>query len=273
MNKKKSFTLVELIIVIVITGILAGSGLGAIIRFSSEIFLIPQDNLDLILHQISQTIIEGSLPESRLGLRYGKELSIMEQDRVSFRNQSGQSIEFKIEEGKLKKSVAGGDFEKVPRYLGEEVVISGVDGIVFQYWDKKGEITDNPVEVRRIDISLEAKKGNRSSQTHTGVAFNFFAFIGPFPEYPLWNPEVIYQGGQRVFYDGVLFEARHWPQHVIQGEEPGVSGWQEITERWRDFNFYRPGDIVWHNNKKYFARFINFNSEPGLSTDWWLLDD
>ncbi|RQG86675.1 PKD domain-containing protein [Natrarchaeobius halalkaliphilus] len=53
-------------------------------------------------------------------------------------------------------------------------------------------------------------------------------------EYPSWNADTVYTGGDRVVYDGYLWEANWW----TQGDEPGESEWGP----WEEIEEYDDGD-------------------------------
>jgi len=85
--------------------------------------------------------------------------------------------------------------------------------------------------------------------------------------YDNWDADTVYLGGDRVSVDGADFEARYW----TQGDEPGnlSSPWQELTDEWRDFNIYEAGDVVVYNGATFEARNWTQNSQPGLIGSPW----
>ena len=92
-------------------------------------------------------------------------------------------------------------------------------------------------------------------------------------DYPVWNSNRSYRGGEYVVYDGRLFRARYY---ASPGQVPGMLGspWQEITDEWRNFNVYEEGDTVIYNGRTFQARHWTQNQEPGLlSSPWQELTD
>ncbi|RQG93630.1 PKD domain-containing protein [Natrarchaeobius chitinivorans] len=52
-------------------------------------------------------------------------------------------------------------------------------------------------------------------------------------EYPAWDADAVYTGGDRVAHDGYVWEANWW----TQGDEPGESEWGP----WEEISVYDPG--------------------------------
>ncbi len=92
------------------------------------------------------------------------------------------------------------------------------------------------------------------------------------PDYSEWDNNIVYLGGQLVIYDGRVFQARYW----TQGQQPGLleSPWQEITDEWTFFNIYDGGDIILVDGKQYQAWCWTQNETPGvLGNPWQELTD
>jgi len=92
------------------------------------------------------------------------------------------------------------------------------------------------------------------------------------PDYSDWDSGTAYLGGQFVIFDGRVFEARYW----TQGQQPGLldSPWQEITDEWRFFNIYDEGDVIVVDGKQYQAWYWTQNETPGIvGTPWQELTD
>ncbi len=86
------------------------------------------------------------------------------------------------------------------------------------------------------------------------------------PDYPVWDPDVAYFGGNYIIYDERVFQARYW----TRGDVPGLisSPWQEITDQWRNFNIYHRDDRVLYEGKSYRAKWWNQNAPPNISQAW-----
>lgn len=98
-------------------------------------------------------------------------------------------------------------------------------------------------------------------------------FAEPVLEYSLWDPEENYPGGEIVYYEGSVFQARHY---ASAGDTPGSlnSPWQELTDQWRHFNVYQRGDIVYYNGSQFQTGSWSQNAQPGLiSSPWQELTD
>ncbi|HLR93497.1 MAG TPA: LamG-like jellyroll fold domain-containing protein [Jiangellaceae bacterium] len=83
-----------------------------------------------------------------------------------------------------------------------------------------------------------------------------------------WSAESTYTAGDRVSYDGSVWEASWW----TRGQEPGASAygpWQEIvatpdgTPVWTSSRIFLAGDVAVHDGQEYTARWWTRNQEPG----------
>lgn len=89
---------------------------------------------------------------------------------------------------------------------------------------------------------------------------------GPGPD--PWDPSTVYNTGDRVTYDGKVFEASWWTQGQVPGASP-YGPWQEMAETpdgtaiWTASRIFNTGDIVVHNGKTYRAKWWTRNQEPG----------
>ncbi|WP_402461516.1 family 43 glycosylhydrolase, partial [Isoptericola aurantiacus] len=91
------------------------------------------------------------------------------------------------------------------------------------------------------------------------------------PEYPVWDASTVYTAGDRVSFEGAVFEATWW----TRGDEPGASpysSWQEIAETsdgvavWTPSRIFTAGDVVVHDGVTYTAQWWTRNQEPGTSS-------
>jgi chitodextrinase len=97
----------------------------------------------------------------------------------------------------------------------------------------------------------------------------------PWPADPAWDDAVVYVQGDRVSYDGALFEAA-WRS---QGRKPGASAhcpWQEIattgggTALWTRSRIFEPGDVAVHGGVLYAAQWWTRGQVPGDPHGPWL---
>ncbi len=162
-NSLTGFTLIELIMVIAIIGILSVSGAYLMINLVRNAIFIPnQLNMDMLASHSLEIMIEGdSLAK---GLRYSKYISAIADNELTFVDQSGQNISYKIDTGtsKLYRSIAGGAWAFIPYYLQSGINVTGKSNKLFTYYDSSNGTTSTPSSVRRIKITLIAKTGTGS---------------------------------------------------------------------------------------------------------------
>ncbi|MFD6179157.1 MULTISPECIES: ExeM/NucH family extracellular endonuclease [unclassified Isoptericola] len=94
------------------------------------------------------------------------------------------------------------------------------------------------------------------------------------PAAPAWSARATYTKGDRVVFDGGLFEALWWSR----GDEPGASTkgpWAEVGApvvtpagtfpAWTDTWVYGAGDVVVHDGHRWEARWYSRADEPGAT--------
>ncbi|RQG93629.1 PKD domain-containing protein [Natrarchaeobius chitinivorans] len=98
--------------------------------------------------------------------------------------------------------------QEYPEWDPDEVYNSGdrvvYDGSVWeaQWWTQGDEPSTGPGPWEQVE------DGNGENGNENG-------------DYPAWDPDVVYTGGDRVVHDGYVWEANWW----TQGDEPGESQW------------------------------------------------
>jgi alpha-L-arabinofuranosidase/regulation of enolase protein 1 (concanavalin A-like superfamily) len=90
------------------------------------------------------------------------------------------------------------------------------------------------------------------------------------PEHPAWDSSSVYTAGDRVTYEGAVFEATWWTRGQTPGASP-YSAWQEIASTtggvaiWTPSRIFTAGDVVEHDGVTYTARWWTRNQEPASS--------
>ncbi|WP_353808528.1 glycosyl hydrolase 53 family protein [Agromyces sp. SYSU T00194] len=84
---------------------------------------------------------------------------------------------------------------------------------------------------------------------------------------PSWDEEAFYQPGDRITYDGSVYEAFRPARTEVPGANP-YGAWQEIvsdgdTAVWTPSRIFHAGDVVSHEGALYEARHYSRNQEPG----------
>lgn len=93
------------------------------------------------------------------------------------------------------------------------------------------------------------------------------------PSNDSWGPDQVYVGGDRVFHQGVEYEAKWW----TRGDVPGASAvWKRITPtdgptEWNAGAVFTAGDQVIHEGAEYEARWWTQGDEPGTHEVWLAL--
>ncbi|CAM2067436.1 Chitinase C-terminal domain-containing protein [Sulfidibacter corallicola] len=91
---------------------------------------------------------------------------------------------------------------------------------------------------------------------------------GPDPgDYPAWNADQIYTGGEMVSHDGKVWKALWW----TRGETPGTNSvWENQSggETWNPARAYNGGDEVNYNGRRYRAKWWTQGDNPASSNVW-----
>jgi len=100
------------------------------------------------------------------------------------------------------------------------------------------------------------------------------------PAYEVWDANRVFDSGDRVIWDGRIFEAQWWTQN----QEPGTSPWGSWMEigtpttvdgnvyaTWTDSRVFDSGDIVAYNGQLWRARWWTRNQNPGTIHGPWEL--
>ena len=91
---------------------------------------------------------------------------------------------------------------------------------------------------------------------------------GPDPaDFPAWDAGTVYNTGDRVSFDGVVWSARWWTRN----EQPGSSQvWesQSASEQWDPSKAYQGGAEVNHGEFRYRARWWTQGEDPATSSVW-----
>lgn len=183
MNRSRAFTLIELVMVIFMTGILSMAGYHIFTFAMRHTFFIPnQSQADLAAAGALETMIEGDSP-TIFGLRFCKTVTAIAANQVDVTDQDGVALRFRLDTGtgRLYRKIGAAAETVIPYFMPSEIQFSGAGGSLFTYLDTNEAATADPASVRRIVINLIAQQGagsadkwqGRSQQT-SSVAVNRF---------------------------------------------------------------------------------------------------
>jgi predicted extracellular nuclease len=95
------------------------------------------------------------------------------------------------------------------------------------------------------------------------------------PPAPAWNASTVYTAGDKVFYQGSVWQATWWTSNQAPGDPYGP--WQQIstapdgTAIWTASRIFTTGDVVLYQGKKYQAKWWTRNQPPGDQYGPWKL--
>ncbi|MFD2386951.1 carbohydrate-binding protein [Enterococcus rivorum] len=85
-----------------------------------------------------------------------------------------------------------------------------------------------------------------------------------------WINTKIYVGGDRVFYNGLEYEAKYWTQNNRPDSSDAWKLLSNVLLTWDKDKIYVGGDQVIYEGKTYVSSWWNKGSEPGKTSVWVL---
>lgn len=87
--------------------------------------------------------------------------------------------------------------------------------------------------------------------------------------YPAWEASTVYTGGDKVSYQGLVWQAKYWTQGDTPSQADGP--WalvSDVAQTWQAGVAYNGGDEVDHNGRHYRAQWWTKGEEPGVASVW-----
>ena len=175
MKNVRGFTLIELVMIILITSVLSVAGVHIMQFVVRNSFYLPnQVQADLVAAEAMEIIVEGDSQAE--GLRFCKAVTIATASQVGVTNQAGQTITYDLTGGILSRTIALGAAVMIPYFMDTNkmtIAGSGTGGALFTYYDASDTLLTQPVtaaNVRRININLIAQNGAGSSDKYEGTS-------------------------------------------------------------------------------------------------------
>lgn len=178
----KGFTLIEGIMVIVIIAVLAVSGAWVMTyMMQSSVFIPNQMNTEMLGSDALDIMVEGD-PGAK-GLRFSRQITNVQNTEVTFINQNNQTIRYRLDvpTNRLYRSINAAAETLVPYYIVTGTSLSAPSNILFTYFDANDVVTANPLNVRRIAMTLTGQTGTGAfdewqgqSQQTTSIAVKKF---------------------------------------------------------------------------------------------------
>lgn len=167
---KRGFTLIELVMMMAIIGILAGSGTYLMLYLvQNSVFLPNKMNMDMLAAEAVEIMVDGD--KQAKGLRFSRAVSAIQDYQVTFINQDAQNIVYRLDTptNKLYRSINGAAETAIPYYANPAGInMEGKNNRLFTYYDASEVVTANPANVRWMTMTLIAKTGSGSSANWQG---------------------------------------------------------------------------------------------------------
>src|SRR5690625_776481 len=194
-------------------------------------------------------------------------------------------------EGTLTNNHTKGNPSLVADVLGdwrEELLVRTEDSSAIRIYVST-EVTDRKLHTLlhdpqyRVEVARQQTTYNQPSYPSFYLASDIDWAQVPVPDYrygpdaaepapPAWDPATVYDDGDRVTYDGAVYEAQWWTQNQAPGASPWGS-WMEVGElvpsagadvrAWTESWVYTGGETVAHDGHTWRAKWWTRNQEPG----------
>jgi len=162
----RGFTLIELVMVIAITGVISISGVFLMLYLIQHSIYLPNKlNVEAVGDEIMDTMIEGS--SGAKGLRFTTAVSVSGNSSLTFLNADGQTVVFSWDSinKKISVSINGGPAATIPYYLPSGMYIEQNGATpIFTYYDANEVATAIPASVRRVKIEFQVRSGSGNFQ-------------------------------------------------------------------------------------------------------------
>lgn len=157
---KKSFTLIELVMVIVIIGIISTVGAWIMLYFIKNAIFVPnQMNTDMAVSDAMGIMVNGNAQAK--GLRFSRAITAVSgTSDITFVNQDSQTVRYYLSSGSLYRTINAGAAEVFPYYTATGMTMSGKGGTLFTYYDVNEAVTSTPANIRRVVIGLVGQTGS-----------------------------------------------------------------------------------------------------------------
>ncbi|WEM44342.1 glycosyl hydrolase family 18 protein (plasmid) [Photobacterium sp. DA100] len=132
------------------------------------------------------------------------------------------------------------------------------------------ESTQATVSVLVSDGALDAQAQTQVTVTPKDTGGNECDLTDPNAgNYPAWSGGAVYNTGDQVSHDQLVWEAKYWTQN----NEPSVTAdqWKLISDvefGWNTGVAYNGGDEVNHNGNRWKAKWWTKGEEPGVAAVW-----
>ncbi|MFH0985189.1 MAG: prepilin-type N-terminal cleavage/methylation domain-containing protein [Candidatus Omnitrophota bacterium] len=168
-RSQKGFTLIELVMIILLTSILALSGYHLMNLVVRNTFFLPNEvQADLVAAEAMEILVEGD--DLARGLRFCKVVTTASANQIVVTNQDDKTITYNLSGGSLFRTIAPGGAVMIPYFKAGDMTLSGSGGSLFTYYDSAEAVTATPANVRRIKIDLVAQNGTGSSDNYEGYS-------------------------------------------------------------------------------------------------------
>jgi len=163
-KKNSGFTLIEAVMVISIIAILSVTGVFLMTYLiQNSVFIPNQLNCDMLASDAMDIMIEGD--SQAKGLRFSRIFSTILPQDMTFINQDGQTIRYRLNANLLYRSINGVE-SQIPYYLPPGATFNTAQ---FSYFDSTQTATADPNNVRLVTVQLTAQTGGGAATLHSAV--------------------------------------------------------------------------------------------------------
>ena len=174
--RRRGVTLIEMVIVIAVSGIIASAGVTVLVPLLSAFYAVPVElNLYTAATDVLKIIFEGD--HAAKGLRYaststpitdasGDSITYQYRDPDATYKATPRTVEITYDSLNqvIQRSIDGGAGEYIPYTITPTapIRINALEGSFFQYFDASGTVLTEPItldQISRVAVAIEADSG------------------------------------------------------------------------------------------------------------------
>lgn len=177
-------TLIELVMVMILIGILAGAGSYLLVAFVDQAVYLPVSlEMAQVRDRALDLILEGD--DQAGGLRYARSIRRARTQFLRYSDQDGRDVQLRFRRGRgyFQRSINGGAWIDFPQISDPNLKIAPSAGTtrVFRYYDQNFNVTNRANRVRFVRVECVVEHQKPDAFTPSPLTVLSGMSVNPFP--------------------------------------------------------------------------------------------